>query len=654
MDGEVAGGSVAVVSMPTKTIFPMSSPATFTKISGGGTHTCAIGDDGTLWCWGAAGSIGATSAGTAVQIGTDTDWTAVSAGFDHVCGLRSGAQGVLCFGNNAGGQVTLPTSGVVSTPTEVMLPPGFRALVIAAGDQTTCAIASTTPSTSGLLFCWGTNDGGVPIIETATGIEHLPVTQIGSEAWTAIAIAYGMACGVRAGQVMCWGGESDGGFGDGYWAHSKYAYAPSNPTTTPADAVAVWKTNPVYQGHVELACARSGMKVSCWGSNRFGQLGQGTPSFQAAPVEVAAPTGHADWKSVVAGPSHVCATTMDDSAWCWGDDGNGSVSASIPRGNTQPCVANQPCDFATPALAPTATSTMLVAGSDNLARDFTCSLAGTTVSCWGGDNESQLGPGVNGEGPAVVAPPGTQTWARIAGGQFASCGVTKEDSPHTYCWGSVVGTTIAIPTTLPTDITNFDDVHFGNDYVCGVQSGTSTRVCWGANDSYQLGNGNTGGFTSPTSFDTTTAAIAVRGYTTCRVNTNGGVDCWGDNFLHKAGVADGFSPVKSPTPVVDATMTAIANCKSVALAVDHGCALCGGQVLCWGDAGTGRGGSTVAPYLAVPIAVSGSRTFTALAIADGAGCAIDTSHAMWCWGDSAHGVVGDGGQDRNLPTPVAP
>ena len=53
----------------------------------------------------------------------------------------------------------------------------------------------------------------------------------------------------------------------------------------------------------------------CWGSNRRGQLGDGTTTNRATPVQVGTGT---TWASVSAGDSHTCATRTDGTLWCWG------------------------------------------------------------------------------------------------------------------------------------------------------------------------------------------------------------------------------------------------------------------------------------------------------------------------------------------------
>lgn len=81
---------------------------TVTQVSAGGYHTCAIMSDGTLWCWGRndAGQLGdgtTTPRLFPVRVGSETEWTSVSAGADHTCGIRSGS--LFCWGADGYGQL---------------------------------------------------------------------------------------------------------------------------------------------------------------------------------------------------------------------------------------------------------------------------------------------------------------------------------------------------------------------------------------------------------------------------------------------------------------------------------------------------------------------------------------------------------------------
>jgi len=62
--------------------------------------------------------------------------------------------------------------------------------------------------------------------------------------------------------------------------------------------------------------------IYCWGSNRFGQLGDGTTSDRKSPVPVA---GNLSFAAVSAGGSHTCGVTAAGAAYCWGENSSAQL-----------------------------------------------------------------------------------------------------------------------------------------------------------------------------------------------------------------------------------------------------------------------------------------------------------------------------------------
>jgi alpha-tubulin suppressor-like RCC1 family protein len=68
-----------------------------------------------------------------------------------------------------------------------------------------------------------------------------------------------------------------------------------------------------------------------WGSNTYGQVGDGSGSDQASPVQIG---NLKTWKTVSAGNSHSVALKADQTLWTWGRNaegqlGNGSNVLSV-------------------------------------------------------------------------------------------------------------------------------------------------------------------------------------------------------------------------------------------------------------------------------------------------------------------------------------
>ena len=98
------------------------SATNWTNISAGDAHSCGLRSDGSLWCWGdnSFGQLGdgtTTSRTTPTRIGTTTNWTNISAGgARRTCGIQSDNT-LWCWGHNDYGQLGDGTTS--TTPTRI-------------------------------------------------------------------------------------------------------------------------------------------------------------------------------------------------------------------------------------------------------------------------------------------------------------------------------------------------------------------------------------------------------------------------------------------------------------------------------------------------------------------------------------------------------
>ena len=80
-----------------------ASNGSFSQVSAGGEHSCALRTDGTITCWGrnVEGRLDAPSG----------SFSQISAGWHHSCGLRDDGT-ITCWGNNTYGQSDAPVGFV--------------------------------------------------------------------------------------------------------------------------------------------------------------------------------------------------------------------------------------------------------------------------------------------------------------------------------------------------------------------------------------------------------------------------------------------------------------------------------------------------------------------------------------------------------------
>ena len=351
-------------------------------------------------------------------------------------------------------------------------PPGANLLEVALGAQHTCA-----RKTDNSVKCWGDDSHS----QTGTGAADggLVVTPTAVAVKDALHIAAGQyhTCVVRtSGKVSCWGENSDGQLGNGDPAGARSA--------VPVDAVGITDAKGIACG-ASFACAlRAGGTVACWGNGLGGQLGNGLKQLQPSPGPVSMLS---DAVGISAGESHACAVKADGKVVCWGDNVNGQLGTGDQMERTTPTVITS-----LDAMG------IVAAGS----RSSCAAKKAGGVFCWGANELGQLGSGAANvtPNPSPTAVSGLDAVALWAGRDHA-CAVRRGGA--VACWGAgFVGqigdgqprATATTPTPSPTavsGITNAVGVGTGGDHSCSATS-TGTILCWGDNTHGEIGSGGAG------------------------------------------------------------------------------------------------------------------------------------------------------------------
>ena len=251
----------------TRNDHPRTSDAE--KLSAGGSHTCAVLADGSLWCWGRNnwGQLGlgdTTNRSSATRVGSASDWRSVSAGsIGTTCAVNTSNE-VFCWGYNPVGQV-----GVSSSTTTVTTPTKVSALGTTVQSVSVGSVNSCVVTTAGAIRCWGSNSYGQ--LGTAVTIgqsTHVPTAIANlSGSYTQVAVNADTVCALGADKsVYCWGTDLWGQRGD----NAAMTANDANPSKVSTTAVVVGLVSSGDTGSFCLITETSG--VLCWGRNENNYL----------------------------------------------------------------------------------------------------------------------------------------------------------------------------------------------------------------------------------------------------------------------------------------------------------------------------------------------------------------------------------------------
>ncbi|MCG8421115.1 MAG: hypothetical protein MJE77_24610 [Proteobacteria bacterium] len=298
----------------------------------GKAHYCYRAGKGTVWCWGQNehGELGDGTTRSRRKAKKVTrigrNVAEVAAGAAHTCARKNNGS-VWCWGNDEHGQMGSGSAGTRALSPRRVVELGYDVASLSVGKYHGCALKA-----DGSLWCWGGNEHG-QVADSGLSVESTPVA-IAELGYDVARISLGdtakHSCAVtNTGELWCWGSNRKGQIGNGTAAHgSSPVHVSQDIDGSPFDEV----TDSCTGGNHTCA-RRSDGSVWCWGSNHTGQVGDPTRTdyMVSRPVQTALP-GKAIHGGLSCAENHTCAIDSSGSVWCWGDNkygqlGNGTATA---------------------------------------------------------------------------------------------------------------------------------------------------------------------------------------------------------------------------------------------------------------------------------------------------------------------------------------
>lgn len=616
---------------------------------GSSPHACALLENGDVRCWGHNGdgslgtgdsvSYGSTSGdpvGNSPVINLGRKAIQVASGWYMFCALLDDGS-VKCWGaalypEMLGRETTdsATTSAIIGTMTPVNLGTGRTAKSISVGGSHVCANLD-----DGSAKCWGkynsngklgqghANDVG----STANSMATLSPINLGTGATIReINALYTHTCSILDdGTLRCFGDGAAGALGNESTA-TIGINSGETATIKPVNLGVLRRPTDLTAGSHTCARLNNG-DLRCWGYNGYGAVGTDDSNVEynnaatAPSVTLGAPV-----RSVAAGQFHTCATLSDGALKCFGRNTEGALGYNH---------ANHLGDGSGEMAALTAitfgTHTNLWQLPKHLGEAHSCALPTTAFGdlfCWGYgyngllgvDSAIDYGSSANSMVSVTAALLGTDKVVQSDSRGYHTCAITS--SGTLKCWGNNFDGQLGQDSNLqkgssPGDMAALTAINLGtNKTAVSVAAGTyhtcailndGSLKCWGLNDSGQLGQDNTasigktpGDMAALTPINLGTGATALEVVAgndyTCALLVDGTLKCFGNGTYGKLGQDSNTSHGSSGGQMaalnsinLGTGMRAI----KVAAGSQHVCALLSdGTVKCWGRGDSGSLGNS--------------------------------------------------------------
>ena len=321
--GQLGDNTTSSRSSPVTVVGGMTN---WSQISSFGNHNLGIVSTGVIYSWGRNnnGQLGdnttSNRSSPVTVVGGITNWSQVSAGWNHSLGITS--TGIAyAWGYNVSGNIGDNTTSDRSSPVTVV--GGITNWSqVSGGLRRSLGLTST-----GIAYSWGRNNRG-QLGDNTTSDRSSPVTVVGGVTnWSQLSTSsQDHSLGLTStGIAYAWGWNFYGQLGD----NTTTSY--SSPITV-VGGITNW--NLLASGYRHSLGVTSTGIAYAWGSNSLGRLGDNTTSNRSSPVTVVG--GITNWNKVAGGQVHSLGLTSTGIAYAWGTNSLGQLGDNTTSSRSSP------------------------------------------------------------------------------------------------------------------------------------------------------------------------------------------------------------------------------------------------------------------------------------------------------------------------------
>lgn len=313
-DGQLGDNTTDDKSSPIQTI---TGGSNWVSVAGGYDMTLALKSDGTIWSWGFDnhGDLGQNTDGvdlsSPTQIGTDTDWTFISASnwyWGACAGIKTDGS-MWLWGYNSNGNLGDDSTDDKSSPVQTVTGGNDWAYVSCSAYHTGAI------KIDGTLWMFGNNSRGELGDDTSDDKSSPVQTITGGTNWVQVSCSrYNTAAIKSDGTLWMWGRNSEGQLGTGDTVEV------SSPVQTITGGTN-WAQ--VSVGRYFTGAIKTDGTLWMWGQNNSGALGTSDTQDYSSPVQTIC--GGNNWAQVSCSYYFTAAIKTDGSLWVWGANGDGQA-----------------------------------------------------------------------------------------------------------------------------------------------------------------------------------------------------------------------------------------------------------------------------------------------------------------------------------------